>query len=175
MTTFSRRKVTALAVGVLALTLAGGGIAVAQPGTRAPQGSVQPAVRQPGNSGQPAVSAADARAAKAAMSQRIGITSTGPGTVAWAVVSDAGVLLRGSPDVVSAKRYGTGQYQVLFNYNVSGKSYGATVGTTDALNVPPGGEASVAPRRGTPNGVFVQTRTSTGGVGNRPFHLVVHN
>jgi hypothetical protein len=77
--------------------------------------------------------------------------------------------------VVSATRFGPGEYQVLFNYNVSLKAFHATIGTTDPYNVPPGGEISVAPRLQTPNAVFVQTRSSSGNAADRPFHLVIAN
>ncbi|MEU4781470.1 hypothetical protein [Micromonospora sp. NPDC023633] len=173
MTTLFRRKTVAVAFTALALTLAGGGIAVAQPAAQAPAEVAQQAARQPGS--QPAVTPAEARKAKAALAQGPSALATAPGTVASAVVSSGGTLLRGSPEVVSATRFGPGQYQVLFNYNVSLKTFVATVGTTDPYNVPPGGEVSVAPRLQTPNAVFVQTRSSSGGAADRPFHLVVAN
>ncbi|MCX4386185.1 hypothetical protein OG777_04495 [Micromonospora peucetia] len=174
MTTLFRRKAVAVAFAALALTLAGGGIAVAQPAAQTPAEVAQPA-RQPGSGSQPAVTPAEAAKAKAALAQGPSALATTPGTVASAVVTSGGILLRGSPEVVSATRYGPGQYQVLFNYNVSLKAIHATIGTIDPFNVPPGGEISVAPRLQTPNAVFVQTRNSSGGPSDRPFHLVVAN
>ncbi|MEV0808544.1 hypothetical protein [Micromonospora sp. NPDC050200] len=168
MATFFRRKAAALTLGVLALTLAGGGIAAAQPTTTA-----QPGARQPGAGSQPPVSPADARQARAAMQATL--VAPAPGTVEWAVVSSAGTLLQHSANVVSATRYGPGQYQVLLNYDVRFKAYTATIGTNDQFNVPPGGEASVSPRNLTPNGVFVQTRTSGGSAADRPFHIHIAN
>jgi hypothetical protein len=173
MATFLRRKAAAVTLGVLTLTLAGGGIAAAQPTTKAPAEVAQPGARSSGAT-QPSVSAADAKQARAALSD-VGVQATAPGTVAWAVVSSNGTLLRGSPEAVSATRYGPGEYQVLFNYDVSRKSYQATIGTTDQFNVPPAGEISVAPRLWTINGVFVQTRNSAGTPADRPFHLLVAN
>ncbi|MEU7996958.1 hypothetical protein AB0B83_16670 [Micromonospora sp. NPDC049060] len=175
MTTLFRRKAVAVAFAALALTLAGGGIAVAQPAAQAPAEVAQPAARQPGSGSQPAVSPAEARKAKAALAQGPSAQASAPGTVASAVVASNGVLLRGSPEVVSATRYGPGEYQVLFNYNVSLKTFHAAIGTTDPYNVPPGGEISVAPRLQTPNAVFVQTRSSSGNASDRPFHLVIAN
>ncbi|MFG1778516.1 hypothetical protein ACGFIR_11870 [Micromonospora sp. NPDC049051] len=175
MTTLFRRKAVTVAFAALALTLAGGGIAVAQPAAQAPAGSAQSAARQPGSGSQPAVTPAEARAAKAALAQGPSAQASTPGSVASAVVTSGGILLRGSPEVVSATRYGPGQYQVLFNYDVSLKTFVATIGTTDPYNVPPGGEVSVAPRLQTPNAVYVQTRNSTGGAADRPFHLVIAN
>ncbi|WP_433391144.1 hypothetical protein [Micromonospora sp. KLBMP9576] len=174
MTTIFRRKAIAVGFAALALTLAGGGIAVAQPAAQAPVEAAQPAVRQPGSGSQPAVTPAEARRARAALAQGPSALATTPGTVASAVVI-GGTLLRGSPEAVSATRYGPGQYQVLFNYNVSQKTYVATIGSADPSNVPPGGEISVAPRLQTPNAVFVQTRNSSGTPADRPFHLVVAN
>ncbi|MGK5443952.1 hypothetical protein ACSNN7_19335 [Micromonospora sp. URMC 105] len=176
MATFFRRKAAAVTLGVLALTLAGGGIAAAQPTTKAPAEVSQPGVRQPGGTTQPPVSAEDARKAKAAMQQ--GATLAAPptaGAVAWAVVASNGTLLQRSANVVSTTKYGPGQYQVLFDYNVTRKAFVATIGTNDPNNVPPGGEVSVAPRYLTPNAVFIQTRTSGGTPADRPFHLIVAN
>ncbi|MEU6077089.1 hypothetical protein [Micromonospora sp. NPDC047074] len=174
MTTIFRRKAVAVGVAALALALAGGGIAVAQPAAQAPA-EVAAAVQQPGSGGQPAVTPAEARRARAALAQGPSAQGTSPGSVAFAVVSDAAVLHRGSPEAVSATRYGPGQYQVLFNYNVLRKGFQATIGTIDQYHVPPGGEISVAPRLQTPNAVFVQTRNSSGGPADLPFHLTVTN
>ncbi|MFC4145576.1 hypothetical protein ACFO0M_04850 [Micromonospora mangrovi] len=175
MATLLSRKAAAVALGALTLTLAGGGIAAAaQPATKAPVQAVQPAVRQPG--GQPPVTAASARQARAAMATTL--AAPAPGAVAWAVVSANGVLLQHSPNVVSAQRFtccGAGQYEVILNYDVHLKAHAATIGTNDPANVPPGGEVSVAPRYLTPNGVFIQTRSSGGSAADRPFHLIVAN
>ncbi|MBY8870859.1 hypothetical protein K7640_03245 [Micromonospora sp. PLK6-60] len=178
MARFLRRNAATVAVAALLLALAGGGIAAAQPSTRAP--AERPADRWARPAGQPPITAADARAAQAALSG-VSTMATSPGTVAWAVVSASGTLLRGSPEVFSAKRYTTGEYQIIFRYTVYTKSFGATVGTLDPDNVPPPGQASVAPRRGlspghpTQNAVYVQTYNSAGAPANLGFHLVVHN
>ncbi|MFC0005799.1 hypothetical protein [Micromonospora siamensis] len=170
MATFLSRNAPAAAVAALTLTLAGGGIAAARGPADRPADRVHRVVVQP------PVSAEDVRTAKAALaSAEMSTMATSPGTVAWAVVSANGTLLRGSPEVFSAKRYSTGQYQIIFRYTVSGKGYGATVGTTDQYNVPPPGEAAVAPRNGTVNAVFVATYSSSGALADKPFHLVVFN
>ncbi|WP_089156942.1 hypothetical protein [Micromonospora sp. NBS 11-29] len=175
MATFFKRKATVVALAVLSLTVAGGGIAVAaQPGAKPDR----TAVRQ---GEQPVVTAAERQAARAAMGATV--APPAPGTVAWAVVSSTGVLLQHSANVVSAFRFPTsgwpdtkpGQFQVLLDYDVSQKAYVATVGTNDQVNVPPSGEIQVAPRLQTPNAVFVQTRTSDGIYSPRPFHLVIAN
>ncbi len=174
MATFLRRKATVLALGVLTLTLAGGGIAAAaQPVAKAPVGAAQPGH-------QPPVTAAQSQAAKAAI--RVAAAPPAAGTVAWAVVSENGTLLQHSANVTGAFRFpccgggvSAGQYQVTLDYDVRLKAYHATIGTNDPNNVPPGGEVSVAPRTLIPNAVFVQTRNSAGGFADRPFHIVIVN
>ncbi|SCF18764.1 hypothetical protein GA0070216_106112 [Micromonospora matsumotoense] len=173
MATFFRRKAAAVTLGVLALTLAGGGIAVAQPATKAPAEVAQPGAQQAGVAGQPSVTAAEAQQARAAL--KVSLAPPAAGSVAWAVVTSGGTLLQHSANVVSATKYGTGQYQVLLDYSVVGKAFQATIGTNDQFNVPPAGEISVAPRNQTPNGVFVQTYSSGGSVSSKPFHLFVAN
>ncbi|GAA4575678.1 hypothetical protein GCM10023176_45440 [Micromonospora coerulea] len=64
---------------------------------------------------------------------------------------------------------------MTLDYDVHLKAFSATIGTNDPLNVPPGGEISVAPRTLTPNAVFVQTRNSSGTPSDRPFQLLVAN
>ncbi|WFE34161.1 hypothetical protein [Micromonospora sp. WMMD975] len=171
MATFFKRKATVVALAALALTVAGGGIAVAaQPESRADQSA-----RAAGQ--QPTVSAAEKQAARTAM--RATLAPPASGQVAWAVVSSTGTLLQHSGNVVSSFRFPLGpgvwpgQYQVLLDYDVSHKAYVATIGTNDSANVPPAGEISVAPRLLTPNAVFVQTRTSGGSPSPRGFHIVV--
>jgi hypothetical protein len=91
----------------------------------------------------------------------------------FAVVASSGVLVRGSSSsVVSASNIGTGGYQVIFNKNVSGCAYVATIGDTDAGSAVPG-EIWVAGLAGNADGVFVDTQDSTGAESNRPFHLSV--
>ncbi|MFI2650923.1 hypothetical protein [Micromonospora fulviviridis] len=177
MATFLKRKATVVALAALSLTLAGGGIAAAaHPAAKAEAG--QASARQPGH--QPPVTAAESRAAKAALNATL--AAPAPGLVAWAVVSSNGTLLQHSANVVSAKKFSpslpgqfAGQYQVTLDYDVRLRGLHATIGTNDAANVPPGGEVSVAPRYLTPNAVFIQTRNSSGGYADRPFHLLIAN
>jgi hypothetical protein len=179
MATFFKRKATVVALAALSLTLAGGGIAAAaHPAAKAPAEVGQAGARQPGH--QPPVTAAETRAAKSAL--KATLAAPAPGLVAWAVISANGTLLQHSPNVVSAKRFSpsaqgqyAGQYQVTLDYAVNHKGLQATIGTNDAANVPPAGEVSVAPRYLIPNAVFVQTRNSTGGYADRPFHLLIAN
>jgi hypothetical protein len=167
MSTSFRRKAAAITFAVAALTLAGGGIAVAQPSAKAPQASVQPTARR--TDAQPPVTAESARTAKAALkSDRASTLVAG---LAITVVNSNGTKARGAGTVL---KYGPGQYEVVFSYNVSTGIYVATVGRADACCIPPAGEVSVAPRLSTPNAVFVQTRNSAGTPTDLGFHLVVH-
>ncbi|MFI7302252.1 hypothetical protein ACIBM8_03490 [Micromonospora aurantiaca] len=173
MATFLKRKATVVALAALSLSLAGGGIAAAAQSEAKPQ----PGARH--STAQPPVTAAERQAARTAM--RATLAPPAAGQVAWAVVAANGTLLQHSGNVVSSFRFtpgigvSPGQYQVLFDYNVSAKAYVATIGTNDSANVPPAGEVSVAPRTLTPNAVFVQTRSSSGSASDRPFHLVIAN
>ncbi|KXK63186.1 hypothetical protein AWW66_04420 [Micromonospora rosaria] len=171
MAKFFSRRSAAVALSALALTLGGGGVAAAQSTSlKAPLDSVQPAA--PGVSGgQPQVTAAEAREAKAALKKSVG-TNAVPGSTSYALVNGAGGYIRGY-DAVSSKKYGPGQYQVVFNRNVVRGGYVATIGTNTECCVPPAGQVSVAPRLGTPNAVFVQTYTSAGVPADLPFHLAI--
>lgn len=163
MATMFSRKTVAVTLTVLGLTLAGGGIAAAQP---TEQNGAQPVVR---DGQQPPLTPESARKAREALKGDAGTLAT---TVSYAVVRSNGTLARGL-DVVSVTRYGTGQYEVIFNRVVSRGAYVATIGDAADCCIPVAGEVSVAPRLGTPNGVFVQTRNSNGTVLDRPFHLHV--
>jgi hypothetical protein len=91
----------------------------------------------------------------------------------WAVVNAEGALARGGTGAVSAAEgSGTGQYEVLFNRNVSTCAYIATVGLSSTGN-PPVGVAVVAPRGGNVNAVYVETLALNGVQTALPFHLAV--
>ncbi|WCN82733.1 hypothetical protein [Micromonospora sp. LH3U1] len=167
MSTFFRRKVAAVTFAVLALSLAGGGIAIAQPSAKAPQEAVQPAARS--TNSQPPVTAESARMAKAALKANSTLVATT--TTNIVVVNSNGTKARGVGTVI---KYGVGQYEVQFGHIVTAGVFVATVGRADACCIPPAGEISVAPRLSTPNAVFVQTRTSAGTPTDLGFHLVVH-
>jgi len=80
-------------------------------------------------------------------------------------INASGTTGRGSGVTGSAK-LATGQYEVVFNRDVTGCSYQATMSITQ-------GEAVVQPRTSVPNGVFVGTSTSAGAAADRAFHLAV--
>ncbi|MGC4855036.1 hypothetical protein ACLQ24_17010 [Micromonospora sp. DT4] len=166
MSTSFRRKAAAIGFAVAALTLAGGGIAVAQPSAKAPQAAVQPASRATNT--QPPVTAESARKAKAALNAN---ATTLVASTTIVVVNANGTKARGTGTVI---KYGTGQYEVQFAQTVTTGVYVATIGRADACCIPPSGEISVAPRLSTPNAVFVQTRNSAGTPADLGFHLVVH-
>ncbi|WP_320065139.1 hypothetical protein [Micromonospora sp. RTGN7] len=174
MAKFISRRAVAVTFGVLALTLAGGGIAAAQTTAVKPAAQTeQPGARAVVQSGQPVPTAAEAAQAKAALKAKKDVSpSFVAGSTSFAVVSSAGVLLRGH-DVVSVTKYGPGQYQVIFNRSLLRGGYVATIGTTTDCCLPPAGEVSAAPRLATPNGIFVQTHSSAGVAADRPFHLAV--
>ncbi|MGC5306872.1 hypothetical protein [Micromonospora zamorensis] len=167
MSTSFRRKAAAVTFAVLALSLAGGGIAVAQPSAKAPQEAVQPAAR--GTNSQPPVTAESARMAKAAL--KSGAATTLVATNVFTVVNANGTKARGTGTVL---KYGVGQYEVQFGYTVSAGAFLATISRSDACCIPPGGEVSVAPRLSTPNAVFVQTRNSAGTPADLGFTLLTH-
>ncbi|MDG4808272.1 hypothetical protein O7634_16080 [Micromonospora sp. WMMD1120] len=167
MSTSFRRKAAAITFAVLALSLAGGGIAVAQPSAKAPQGAVQPAARDTGN--QPPVTAESARTARAAL--QAGGATTLAATNVFTVVNANGTKARGTGTVI---KYGAGQYEVVFGYNVSAGAFLATISYAGSCCIPPAGEVSVAPRLSTPNAVFVQTRNSAGTPADLGFTLLTH-
>ncbi|TDC36505.1 hypothetical protein E1211_13190 [Micromonospora sp. 15K316] len=162
MTTPFRRKAIAVVFAVLGLTLAGGGIAIAQPAAQAPG---QPAARAADS--QPAVTAESARSARAALKANTTLAATNTGIV----VNANGTRARGIGTVI---KYGPGQYEVQYGSVVTSAIYVATIGRADSCCVPPAGEISVAPRLSTPNAVFVQTRNSAGTPVDLGFHLIVH-
>jgi hypothetical protein len=68
--------------------------------------------------------------------------------------------------VTGSAKLATGQYEVVFNRDVTACSYQATMSITQ-------GETVVQPRTGVPNGVFVGTYTSAGAAADKAFHLAV--
>jgi len=91
-------------------------------------------------------------------------------TALWAVVDQNGTLVR-NKGASSALKLSTGQYQVVFNQDVTGCSYQATVG--DPGSNPQGGIASAQQRININGGVHVVTWTVVGALADRPFHLAV--
>ncbi len=74
----------------------------------------------------------------------------------WAVVNLDGSLARGR-DAVSSVQLGVdGQYEVVFNRDVSQCAYVASGGEADAVGADDAVVFTVAPRAGNPSAVFVQ-------------------
>jgi hypothetical protein len=90
----------------------------------------------------------------------------------FAVVAADGTFVRGSSSVVSSANLGTGSYEVIFNKDVTGCAYVATIGTTSTGVAGPG-QTTVAGRNGNADGVFVATQDSSGVGTNNSFHLSV--
>jgi hypothetical protein len=96
-----------------------------------------------------------------------------PGGGLWAVVKGDGTLARGSGVVAVSKPESTeGQYEVVFNRNVTQCAYIATLGSP--FEGPPhGGEASVASVAGNEDAVLVKTRNGKNEERNESFQLAV--
>ena len=95
------------------------------------------------------------------------------GAARFAVVNAGGQLVRGR-SVSSPARTGPGRYQVIFDTDIRGCAYFATVGSPTAVGPPPNNGISVASLPSNVNGVAVLT--DAGGNNqpeNRPFHLIV--
>jgi hypothetical protein len=90
----------------------------------------------------------------------------------WAVVGADGALPRKNA-AVSAAKLATGEYQVVFDRNVTACAYNVTLGSTDTTEAP-AGEAGASQRAGNANAVAVVTRDSAGVKADRPFHLTVN-
>jgi hypothetical protein len=89
----------------------------------------------------------------------------------WAVVDGTGTLVR-NKGAASALRISTGDYQVVFNQDVTGCSYQATVASPG--NTPTSGQATVWQRPNISAAVEVVTLNSTGNAAaDRPFHVAV--
>ena len=67
-----------------------------------------------------------------------------------------------------------GHYEVIFERNVRSCVYVATIGSPGAVGESAPGLISTAGRNGARNGVFLDTRNSSGGHASRGFHLVVN-
>lgn len=107
-------------------------------------------------------------------------------TALWAVVNADGTLARGSGVVSSAKlaaifiasavaplAVGDGSYEVIFDRDVTGCAYTATLGTATLGPPPPRGGVIVEPRAMNANGVYVGVYDGTGADADGSFHLAV--
>ena len=92
----------------------------------------------------------------------------------WAVVNADGVLVRakGTGAGDPAARTATGVYHVIFNRDVRGCAYLATLGHPSTGGPPPG-QVSVASHATNVAAVRVRTENDAGAVADRAFHLLV--
>lgn len=103
------------------------------------------------------------------------LASSAGGLGYWAVVNGNGVLVRGKGLAAGdpAARTGEGIYHVIFNRDVRGCAYLATVGSPTVDAVPPNGQVHVASHPTNVNAVRVRTTNDAGVALNRSFHLAV--
>jgi hypothetical protein len=94
------------------------------------------------------------------------------GGARFAVVNGGGQMVRGR-DVSSAARTGAGRYQVVFNADVRGCGYYATIGDPSAGGPPQNSQVSVASLASNVNGVAIRTENNNGVEVDRGFHLIV--
>jgi hypothetical protein len=94
------------------------------------------------------------------------------GGVRFAVVNGGGQVVRGR-DVSSAARTRAGRYQVIFNADVRGCGYYATIGDPSAAGPPQNAHVSVASLASNVNGVAIRTENNGGNEVDRGFHLIV--
>jgi hypothetical protein len=97
---------------------------------------------------------------------------TAHGGARFAVVNGGGQLARGR-DVSSVARTGAGRYQVIFNADIRGCAYFATIGDASAAAPPANAHVSVASLASNVNGVAVRTENANANEADRPFHLIV--
>jgi len=90
----------------------------------------------------------------------------------WAVVDADGSFARGK-GVVSTANLGTGIYEVIFNKNVRGCVYTATIGLSGDSGVSDPGFITTVGRVTDLNGVFITTDDVTGASADLGFHLYV--
>jgi hypothetical protein len=93
------------------------------------------------------------------------------GSQRFAVVNAGGQLIRGRN--ASAARTAEGRYQVIFEVDVRGCGYYATIGGPTAAAPPDNGQITVSSLGSNVNGVDVRTTGAAGNDANKPFHLVV--
>lgn len=93
----------------------------------------------------------------------------------FAVVRSTGSAAGGSTTFVTSNRVGTGEYEVIFNFNVTFCAYEATLGVpgVDGGGSESFGSITTARRAGNPNGVWVQTSNLGGSFTDHNFHLRV--
>ena len=94
------------------------------------------------------------------------------GSTHYAVVNAGGQRVR-ERGTTSSARANDGRYQVVFDRDVRGCGYYATVGGPTATPPPDNGQITVSGLGSSVNGVDIRTTGANGGPANRAFHLLV--
>jgi hypothetical protein len=90
----------------------------------------------------------------------------------FAVVNADGALARGAR-ATSSQRLALGNYEVVFNRDVTRAAFLATIGLSGSIGAAPPGEITVVGRLGNAQAVFVTTHNSAGALADAGFHLAV--
>jgi len=96
--------------------------------------------------------------------------------VRFMVVNADGTKARSFPSAISftSTRLATGTYDVRFGLaSITGCAFIGTIGLSGTSGTSAPGEITVVGRAGAPNGIFVQTFNSAGGLADLGFHILV--
>lgn len=94
------------------------------------------------------------------------------GSTHFSVVNAGGQQVR-ARGTTSAARTAEGRYQVIFDRDVRGCAYYATVGGPTAAAPPDNGQITLSGLAANVNGVDIRTTGANGNDANKPFHLLV--
>jgi hypothetical protein len=94
------------------------------------------------------------------------------GSAHYAVVNAGGQSVR-NRGITSAARTAEGRYQVIFDADIRGCGYYATIGGPTAAPPPDNGQITVSGLASNVNGVDIRTTGANGNDANKPFHLLV--
>jgi hypothetical protein len=94
------------------------------------------------------------------------------GSARFTVVNAGGQQVRGR-GTTSVARTAEGRYQAIFDADVRGCGYYATIGGPTAAAPPDNGQVTVSSLASNVNGVDLRTTGAGGNDANKPFHLVV--
>jgi hypothetical protein len=94
------------------------------------------------------------------------------GQYGYAVVNSNGTVARGH-HAMRSDRLSLGHYEVIFDSNVRGGAYIATIGLSGSTQFSPPGQITVAGRLNNVNGVFITTSDASGKPTDMGFHLGV--
>ena len=94
------------------------------------------------------------------------------GSARFSVVNAGGAQVRGR-GTTSVARTAEGRYQAIFDADVRGCAYFATIGGPTAAAPPDNGQITVSSLGSNVSGVDIRTTGANGNDANKPFHLVV--